>query len=286
MARNRYADLLRIVAITGVVYGHWLLVSVTYQNGQLSGLDAVDYVRWGRWVTWLFQVMPVFFLVGGYVNGQSWTSHHERGQGWTPWVRERAARLLWPTAVYIAFALVAVSIARTAGVPGAELAEAAWLSALHLWFLPVYLLLIALTPLMMAAHKRWGLAVPLCMAVAAALVNVGARGLNVHLLGYLNYLLVWGSIHQWGFAWQDRTLTSPRWRLYVLTGSGAVVLTASGDLADVQRRHGRIRQHQSAVDRAARLRRGAVRTRARRGAVGLALPGPRRGGASCRARTA
>jgi hypothetical protein len=43
MERNRYADFLRVVAVGGVVYGHWLLVSVTYRNGQLSGLN--------RWIT-------------------------------------------------------------------------------------------------------------------------------------------------------------------------------------------------------------------------------------------
>ncbi|HXZ75355.1 MAG TPA: hypothetical protein VEH31_31425, partial [Streptosporangiaceae bacterium] len=61
--RNRYADLLRVCAIGGVVYGHWLLTDVTYRAGRLSGLDALEYVSWGRWVTLLFQVMPVFFLV-------------------------------------------------------------------------------------------------------------------------------------------------------------------------------------------------------------------------------
>ena len=42
MERNRYADLLRVVAIGGVVYGHWLLISVTYRDGRLSGLDALQ----------------------------------------------------------------------------------------------------------------------------------------------------------------------------------------------------------------------------------------------------
>jgi hypothetical protein len=133
---------------------------------------------------------------------------------------------LWPTAAYIAWALVTVAVTRAAGMPGAELAEAGWLAALHLWFLPVYLLLIALTPLMLAAHKRWGLTVPVCMAVATALVNAGERGSHLHFLGYAEYLLVWGSIHQWGFAWQDRSLTSPRWRLYVMTACGAALLVA------------------------------------------------------------
>lgn len=224
MTRNRYADLLRIVAIGGVVYGHWLLVSVTYQHHELSGLDAVDYIQWGRWVTWLFQVMPVFFLVGGYVNSLSWIEHHARGQGWTWWVRERAVRLLWPTAVYVVFALASISVARLAGVPGRELAEAGWLAALHLWFLPVYLLLIALTPAMVLAHTRWGFAVPLALAAGAALVDVGVKGLNLHLIGYANYLLVWGSIHQWGFAWRDRSLTTPRWRLFALSAAGAALL--------------------------------------------------------------
>ena len=114
MERNRYADLVRVVAIGGVVYGHWLLISVTYRNGQLSGLDALDYVSWGRWLTWLFQVMPVFFLVGGYVNAQSWMAHHARGESWTRWVRDRAMRLLWPTAVFVVVAVLAVMAARAA----------------------------------------------------------------------------------------------------------------------------------------------------------------------------
>jgi hypothetical protein len=224
VTRNRYADLLRVVAIGGVVYGHWLLVSVTYRDGRLSGLDAVEYVSWGRWVTWLFQVMPIFFLVGGYVNSLSWAGHCARGESWTWWVRDRAVRLLWPTAAYIVFALAATGVARLAGVPGPELAEAAWLGALHLWFLPVYMLLIALTPAMYAAHTRWGFAVPLVMAVGVALVDTGAVGLRIHLLGYADYLLVWGSIHQWGFAWRDGTLTAKRWHLNAMIGVGGAAL--------------------------------------------------------------
>ncbi|MGH3206408.1 MAG: acyltransferase family protein [Trebonia sp.] len=224
MERNRYADLLRVVAIGGVVYGHWLLVSVTYRNGQLSGVDALDYVFWGRWVTWAFQVMPVFFLVGGYVNAQSWAAHHAAGEDWTWWVRDRVMRLLWPTAVFVVVAVVAVTVARAAGAPATEVANAGWLIALQLWFLPVYMVLIALTPVMLAAHRRWGLAVPVAMAAAAGLVDIGVTGPHVHVIGYLNYVFVWGSIHQWGFFWQDGSLTSRRWHLYALTAGGGALL--------------------------------------------------------------
>jgi fucose 4-O-acetylase-like acetyltransferase len=222
--RNRYADLLRVGAMCGVVLGHWLLSDVTYAGGRLSGVDALDYVSWGRWLTLLFQVMPVFFLVGGYANAASWTAHHARGEGWTGWVRGRARRLLWPATVYVTVASLAAAGAKAAGAGGAELAQAGWVTALQLWFLPVYLLLIALTPVMLAAHRRWGLAVPAVMAVAAAGVDAAVLGPHLPLIGFANYLLVWGAMHQWGFAWQDGSLTRPRWRPWLLAAAGIAAL--------------------------------------------------------------
>jgi hypothetical protein len=223
--RNRYADLLRVAAIGGVIYGHWLLVSVTYGGGRLSGVDALDYVEYGRWLTWLFQSLAIFFLVGGYVNAQSWTARHAAGETWTRWARDRVLRLLWPTAVYLAAGALSFMVARAAGLPAAELAEAGWLVAVHLWFLPVYMLLIALTPPLLAAHRRWGLLVPAVMTVAAGLVDIALRTRSVPQgVGYLNYVFVWGAIHQWGFGWRDKSLTSPRWRVWALAGAGAALL--------------------------------------------------------------
>jgi hypothetical protein len=62
------------------------------------------------------------------------------------------------------------------------------------------------------------------MAAAAGLVDVGVTGPHVHVIGYLNYLFVWGSIHQWGFFWQDGSLTSKKWHLYALTAGGGALL--------------------------------------------------------------
>src|SRR6266568_464002 len=224
--RNRYADLLRVLAISLVVCGHWLLTDIVYQRGQLTGQDAMHRISWSGWATLGFQVMPVFFLVGGYVNALSWTAHHEHGEDWTTWVRDRAMRLLWPTTVYLAVMVLAVGAARTAGVSPAELAQAGWLVALHLWFLPVYLLLIVLTPVMLAAHRRWGLAVPAVMAIAAAGVDLATIGAHLPLIGFANYLLVWGSMHQWGFAWRDGRLTRSRWRPWALAAGGTGLLAA------------------------------------------------------------
>jgi fucose 4-O-acetylase-like acetyltransferase len=224
MERNRHLDLLRPVAIGAVVYGHWLLADLTYSGARFSYRDALGYVGWGQWLTWAFQVMPVFFLVGGYANALSWTTHHARGESWTWWIQRRAMRLWWPTAVYLGAGALAVVAAGAAGTARANIAVAGRVVTLQLWFLPVYLVLIALTPVMFAAHRRWGLAVPAGMAAAAALVSTGVTVPHLRLLGYANYLLVWGAIHQCGFAWRDGTLTRPRWRAYALAGGGAALL--------------------------------------------------------------
>src|ERR1035437_8781019 len=88
----------------------------------------------------------------------------------------------------------------------------------------VYLLLIAAAPVMLAAHRRWGLAVPAVMAAAAAAVDAGGVGANLPLIGFANYLLRWGATRRRGFAWQDATLTRARWRPSALAAGSAAVL--------------------------------------------------------------
>jgi hypothetical protein len=224
MGRVRYLDLLRPVAIGAVVYGHWLLVGLTYSGGVFSDRDALNYVAWGRWLTWAFQVMPVFFLVGGYANALSWSAHQAQGEGWNWWIQRRAMRLWWPTAVYLGVNALAIEAATAAGAARANIALAGRLITLQMWFLPVYLVLIALTPVMFAAHRRWGLAVPVAMTAATALVSVAVTMPHLRVLGYANYLLVWGTIHQCGFAWRDAMLTRPRWQPYALGAAGAALL--------------------------------------------------------------
>ncbi len=222
--RNRYADLLRVVAIGLVVLGHWLLTSISDTGGQLSGGSAMADIGWSGWGTLVFQVMPVFFLVGGYVNALSWARHRSAGGTWAGWVRHRAARLLRPTTVFVAVIVIAVAACARAGADPAELAQAGWGVALQLWFLPVYLVLIALTPALHAAHRRWGLAVAVVLTAAVAGVDAGVLGARLAALGYANYLLVWGTMHQWGFAWQDGTLTRRRWRPWALAAAGGLAL--------------------------------------------------------------
>lgn len=88
----------------------------------------------------------------------------------------------------------------------------------------MYLILLAMTPAMEAAHRRWGLLVPAALAAGAVVVDTLVLVEHVRVLGYVNYILVWGTVHQMGFAWQDGTLTHGRRRLVAL----AAVSRANG----------------------------------------------------------
>jgi hypothetical protein len=183
----------------------------------------LSIIRWGQWVTLLFQVMPVFFLVGGYAAAVSWSGHRLRGTGAAHWLSRRAVRLLYPTAAYAALALAAVAVAIALKAPAATLSLVGWAIALQLWFLPVYLALTALTPALYAAHRRWGLAVPAALAGAGIAVDFTVIYAGIKPLGWLNYVLVWGAAYQTGFAWQDGTLTRDRRLLAGLAAGGALL---------------------------------------------------------------
>jgi peptidoglycan/LPS O-acetylase OafA/YrhL len=230
--RERHADLLRAIAIGAVVLGHWLVVLVTYDDERgLDGRSALGVVGWADPVTWLFQVMPVFFLVGGYANAASWRSSRRRGDTTADWLLGRCRRLLRPTTVFLAVVAAVAVVARTAGMDPELVGTAAWLAALPLWFLVVYLVAVGLTPVMHALHERVGLAVPAVLTALVGLGDLARLGLEVPYVGEANYLLAWLAIHQVGFAWQDGRLpTRPAVAAPIaITGVVAVVgLTVFG----------------------------------------------------------
>jgi fucose 4-O-acetylase-like acetyltransferase len=223
--RDRVVDAVRLGAIALVVLGHWLVAVVLVRDGELVTGRLLDVVPETQGLTYLFQVMPLFFLVGGAVNLPSWERARDESTPAPVWIRRRARRLLVPVLPLLALWIPVALLFGRAGVPQDEVALATQTAFLPVWFLAVYLLAIGLVPLTAALHRRVGVVPVVAGAVAVTAVVDALHRAEVPVVGFANYLVVWGGIHQVGYAWADERL--PRRPAVAL----AIAATGLGALA-------------------------------------------------------
>jgi len=226
-SRDRYVDLLRVASLGVVIAGHWLMaVPVVDADGRTRVTNVLALVPALRPATWLLQVMPVFFLVGGFAHATALTSIARRGGGYADFARSRTTRLLRPTAAFLATWLLLALAAALAGQDEGLVRVALRTVVQPLWFLGVYLGLVALAPVMWRLHRRFGTWVPIVLLAAAAIVDV-LRFAGHPRIATLNLLIIWAAVHQLGFLYADGTLQRGGRRLGLLlmgSGLGAVVL--------------------------------------------------------------
>lgn len=206
--RDRVADLVRLAAILLVVFGHWLVTAVLYRDGELVADQALRYVPEARVLTWIFQVMPLFFFIGGHLNAGSWERARAEGHSWARWLRRRSRRLLTPLVPVLVLWTVLPPVLQVLPVRNDLTARAAEAALLPLWFLVVYVVVIAFVPVTRALHRRAGLLVPAAAIVLTGITDVLTRA-DVPVVGYLAYVTMWGGVHQLGYWWQDRRLPRP-----------------------------------------------------------------------------
>src|SRR5919197_1041004 len=111
-SRDRYVDFLRVFSLGTVIVGHWLMaVLLVGDNGAITAGNALAIMPTLQPLTWVFQVMPLFFLVGGFSHATAL----RRGGAYSEFIRSRAARLLIPTAVFGAVWLTVAVVVELAG---------------------------------------------------------------------------------------------------------------------------------------------------------------------------
>ncbi|MFU8853268.1 acyltransferase family protein [Micromonospora sp. SL1-18] len=207
--RERYADLLRALAIVLVVLGHWIISVIGRdQAGRPTGHSALGDLPWAWPLTWVLQVMPVFFLVGGYANAAALTAWRSRNGNATGWLIDRSSRLIRPTTALLVILAIGGAVAWLRGADPSQIRTVVWFATIPLWFLVAYLVVVPLTPVMYALHRRVGLVVPLVLVGLVALGDLG-RILGPDRLATGNYLFGWLAVHQLGFAWYDARGPSP-----------------------------------------------------------------------------
>ena len=217
--RNRYVDFLRAVSIMVVIVGHWLIATSWYVDGELQSGHLLKSDPQTQWLTWLFQVMPIFFIVGGYSNGVSLESARRNGVDYAGWLVTRLNRLVAPLLVLIvAWAGIGI-IMGLFGVDPALIQYASQASLIPTWFLAIYIMVVILAPLTYRLWQSMGLMSVILFGGVAALVDVAFFLAEVRWLGWTNYFWVWLAVHQLGYAWRDQRFTSP---------AGLLALSAAG----------------------------------------------------------
>ncbi|MCX4526251.1 MULTISPECIES: acyltransferase family protein [unclassified Streptomyces] len=226
-ARDRYVDLLRVASLATVIAGHWLMAAVSSDGiGNLLALVPPLQV-----LTWGLQVMPVFFFVGGFSHALSYRSLHRRHPGpggYALFLRARLRRLLRPTLVFVGVWTAAALVVQLAGADRGRLAGAALrLVTQPLWFIGIYLAMVAFTPLLLRFHERHGWAAFAALLAAAGAVDLLRFAAGVPYVEFLNFAFVWLAVHQLGFLRADGRLTRPA--LLAAAGlTGAALLVAYG----------------------------------------------------------
>lgn len=219
--RNRYVDFLRAFSILFVISGHLLITGahVDPETGAYAPVLALEIVPWTEWLTWIFQVMPVFFMVGGYANAVSLESAAARGVGYGEWLATRLHRLLRPMLLLVLVWAVIAILLYAGGIATESIQFITRTALLPTWFLAIYTMIVILAPPSHAAWRRWGCWSLAAYLALAAATDIAFLGFDWQPPGWSNYFWIWLAMHHLGFAWRDGRQGSPAVLLAVAAGA-------------------------------------------------------------------
>jgi peptidoglycan/LPS O-acetylase OafA/YrhL len=225
-ARDASIDVARAWCLVVVVALHSFMVGVSVAGGAPLLENATD--GWGGFaaLTWFVQIMPLFFVLGGFSSVTQWSRLRTRGVSASDYLALRMRRLLPPALGAMGVTAVVLLVLSLSGVPADMVAVAGFRMSQPLWFLGVYLLCTALVPLVTAAHR----AAPrlTVLALAAVVVGVDAARITsgIEALGFANLLFVWLLLQQLGFHLADGRVSTNRRALLTVAAVALGALVA------------------------------------------------------------
>jgi len=226
-SRDTGIDFVRALCVLGVVLLHSIMVGVTVDATGPVFDNASDGTGWIAPLSWLLQVMPLFFVIGGFSGLLAYRRLRQRGGTGVDFVAGRLHRLLRPAIFTIAVVGVALAVLTVSGVPADLIATAGFRYGQPLWFLGVFLLCQALLPPLAAAHERAPYRTIGALALAAIAVDVLRGATGFEGLGFLNLAFVWMTLQQLGFFLADGRIDALSRRVRATAGFGALLLLAT-----------------------------------------------------------
>lgn len=231
-SRDLVVDFIRVACMFAVVAVHLLMMGISVDESGIGVGNPLTSLSWFAQGTWFGQVMPLFFVVGGFASLTSWRSLQRRGGDAGDYLRNRVLRLVRPTVALYAFLAIALWSATAAGVPGDLLTVIAAGAGVQLWFLAAYLICQAMVPTMAKLHQLAPYRTIAALAAGAVVVDVLRLGLernpwgfDSNPIGLLNMVFVWGLLQQLGFLYADGFFDRfARWKLIVAAAACYAIL--------------------------------------------------------------
>lgn len=201
--RDLVVDLVRTACMVLVVVVHITMVGVAVGPDGIAVTSPLQEAPWYVAATWVGQVMPLFFVVGGFASAVGWRSTVARGGGARDFVANRLVRLFRPAIPLFLVLAVALGTATALGTPPELLGEVAFGIGSPLWFLAAYGITQCCVPLMARLHARAPWRTLGALLVLAAAVDAVRFATGVAEVGLLNLGPVWLFAQQLGFLWAD-----------------------------------------------------------------------------------
>lgn len=195
--RNPFIDAVRAVAVVTVVLGHWLVTALVDTPTGMHVDSPLRHFSSLAPVSWVLQTLGLFFFVGGFAAAHSKT----------PFLT-RLRQLVTPTALMLGVWAIVLFGLTLRGVDQGTASAIGFLVASPLWFFGVYLVLLAMTPVVRRLDEHsWGVLVPVLLVL---------------VLPYA----VWWAAWQLGFSLARRRVPGPP--LLLAGVAGYALLTTFG----------------------------------------------------------
>lgn len=210
-----------------VVVFHTLLYRIILDGGHVKLVPwAAPHVLYP--LTWALMIMPLFFVAGGFGNALTVDRIRREGLSLGHYLAGRGRRLIGPLTVFVTFcAAVSTAAAWLGWLDQASALSRALMQLL--WFITVYLVIVAFSPGLVRLHDRFGAIPMMVLAVIAFAVDAWSLQTGRPEIRNLNMIVVWPLVHQLGIAYQRGWWRAgPAWQ-----ACGAIVLGVSGVLVMV-----------------------------------------------------
>jgi fucose 4-O-acetylase-like acetyltransferase len=224
--RDLTLDLARVFCVLLVVVIHLLFIGVGRDaTGALVISRPLEEQPWFAAVTWAGQIMPLFFVVGGFASITAWRSTVRRGGTAADYVKTRVLRLAQPTLPLFLFYVVVIGGATLLAIAPELVGTVVEGAGSPLWFIAAYCLCQALVPVMVRFHARAAVPTLGVLLVGVVLVDAARYGSGVTQLGYLNLFFVWLLVQQIGFWYADGWFARRAWwQLVLIAAAGYAAL--------------------------------------------------------------